>query len=42
MGYLTVRKVEHAKPGRYTDGHGLLLHVRPTGSKNNQWVAKRP
>lgn len=38
MGYLTVRKVEHAKPGRYTDGHGLLLHVRPTGSK--YWVLR--
>jgi Arm DNA-binding domain len=36
MGYLTVRKVEHAKPGRYTDVHGLLLHVRPSGSK--YWV----
>jgi hypothetical protein len=38
MGYLTVRKVEHAKPGRYTDGHGLLLHVRPSGSK--YWVLR--
>lgn len=38
MGSLTVRKVEHARPGRYTDGHGLLLHVRPTCSK--YWVLR--
>ena len=38
MGYLTVRKVENAKPGRYTDSHGLMLHVRPAGSK--YWVLR--
>lgn len=38
MGYLTVRKVENAKPGRYTDSHGLILHVRPAGSK--YWVLR--
>ena len=34
---LTTRSVEAAsKPGRYADGGGLYLKVRPTGSK--QWV----
>ena len=34
---LTVRNIETAKePGRYSDGNGLYLAVRPGGSK--QWA----
>ena len=35
---LTARKVEYAKPGKYTDGHGLILWVKPSGSR--QWVQR--
>jgi integrase len=35
---LSVRKIEHAKPGRYADGNGLYLLVKPTGSKS--WVLR--
>ena len=33
---LTAAFVKHATPGRYYDEHGLILRVKPTGSK--QWV----
>ena len=35
---LTVKKIEHAKPGRYSDGGGLYLLVKPSGSKS--WVLR--
>jgi hypothetical protein len=35
---LSVRKIEHAKPGRHADGHGLYLLVKPSGSKS--WVLR--
>ncbi|MEM7776349.1 MAG: integrase arm-type DNA-binding domain-containing protein [Pseudomonadota bacterium] len=35
---LTVRKVETAKPGRYTDGKGLMLLVKPSGARS--WVLR--
>lgn len=35
---LTVRKVETAAPGRYTDGRGLMLVVKPTGARS--WVLR--
>jgi integrase len=35
---LSVRKIEHAKPGRYSDGNGLYLLVKPSGSKS--WVLR--
>jgi len=35
---LTVRKIATAKPGRYSDGHGLYLLVQPSGSKS--WVLR--
>jgi len=35
---LSVRKIEHAKPGRYADGHGLYLLVKPSGTKS--WVLR--
>jgi integrase len=35
---LSVRKIEHAKPGRYADGNGLYLLVKPSGSKS--WVLR--
>lgn len=39
MGKLTVRRVtEISKPGRYSDGDGLYLHVRRGGSK--QWIVR--
>lgn len=38
MGNLTVKKVENAKPGRYSDGDGLMLLVKPTGGKS--WVLR--
>lgn len=38
MGNLTVAKVRSLKsPGRYTDQHGLLLRVSPTGTKSWVW-----
>jgi integrase len=38
MGKLTAKKVENAKPGRHSDGNGLLLLVKPTGGKS--WVLR--
>jgi Arm DNA-binding domain/Phage integrase central domain len=39
MGKLTVRRAsEITKPGRYSDGDGLYLHVRGGGSK--QWIVR--
>lgn len=38
MGNLTAKAVKHAKPGRYSDGKGLLLMVRPSGSK--RWILR--
>lgn len=35
---LTVRKVETAGPGRYTDGRGLTLLVKPSGRRS--WVLR--
>jgi integrase len=35
---LTVKKIEHAKPGRHADGGGLYLLVKPSGSKS--WVLR--
>jgi integrase len=35
---LSVRKIEHAKPGRYADGNGLYLLVKPSGTKS--WVLR--
>lgn len=35
---LTARKVEVADPGRYTDGRGLMLVVKPSGAKS--WVLR--
>lgn len=35
---LTVRKVVTAPPGRYTDGRGLMLVVKPTGARS--WVLR--
>ena len=35
---LSVRKIQHAKPGRHSDGNGLYLLVRPSGSKS--WVLR--
>jgi integrase len=35
---LTVKKIEHVGPGRYADGSGLYLLVKPTGSKS--WVLR--
>ncbi len=35
---LTSRKVETAKPGKYSDGKGLTLIVAPTGSR--KWVLR--
>lgn len=35
---LTVKKIEHAKPGRYSAGDGLYLLVKPSGSKS--WVLR--
>jgi integrase len=35
---LTVKQVQNAKPGRHSDGKGLYLLVKPTGSKS--WVLR--
>ena len=35
---LSVRKIQHATAGRYGDGHGLYLLVKPSGSKS--WVLR--
>lgn len=35
---LTVRKIAYAAPGRHSDGNGLYLLVKPTGSKS--WVLR--
>jgi integrase len=35
---LSARKVETSKPGRYTDGRGLMLVVKPSGAKS--WVLR--
>lgn len=35
---LSVRKIEHAGPGRHSDGGGLYLLVKPSGTKS--WVLR--
>lgn len=35
---LTARKVETAPPGRYVDGRGLMLVVKPSGAKS--WILR--
>ena len=35
---LTVKEVKNAKPGRHSDGQGLYLLVKPSGSKS--WVLR--
>ena len=35
---LSARKVETARPGRHSDGHGLLLLVKPSGARS--WVLR--
>ena len=35
---LTARKVETAGPGRHTDGRGLMLYVKPSGTRS--WVLR--
>lgn len=35
---LSVKQVLHARPGRYSDGKGLFLLVKPSGSKS--WVLR--
>jgi integrase len=35
---LTNKQVEHAKPGRHSDGRGLYLLVKPTGTRS--WVLR--
>ena len=35
---LSVRKVETAPAGRYTDGRGLMLVVKPSGARS--WVLR--
>src|SRR5690349_22789449 len=35
---LTVKQVQSAKPGRHSDGKGLYLLVKPSGSKS--WVLR--
>lgn len=35
---LTSKQVQHAKPGRHSDGKGLYLLVKPTGGKS--WVLR--
>ena len=37
-GNLTARKVQTAKPGKYSDGGNLYLIVSPTGSR--KWVLR--
>jgi integrase len=38
MGKLTALQVKNAKPGRHVDGQGLILLVRPEGSRS--WVLR--
>ena len=38
MAKLTARKCETAAPGKYTDGHGLLLKVEASGAR--RWVLR--
>jgi integrase len=38
MGQLTALQIKNAKPGRYADGHGLYLLVKPTGTKS--WILR--
>lgn len=38
MGKLTAKAVQAAKPGRYIDGKGLYLLVKPSGAKS--WVLR--
>jgi integrase len=35
---LSVRKIQHARPGRHADGNGLYLLVKPSGAKS--WVLR--
>jgi integrase len=35
---LTVRQIQYAKPGRHSDGNGLFLLVKPSGSRS--WVLR--
>ncbi len=35
---LSVRRVETAEPGRHSDGHGLMLLVKPSGART--WVLR--
>ena len=35
---LTVASVKTAKPGKHTDAHGLMLYVKPTGTRS--WVQR--
>lgn len=35
---LSVRKIEHAPPGRHADGNGLYLLVKPSGSRS--WILR--
>ena len=35
---LSVRKIQHAEPGRHSDGNGLYLLVKPGGSRS--WVLR--
>lgn len=35
---LTTKQVDHAKPGRHSDGRGLYLLVKPSGAKS--WVLR--
>ena len=38
MGKLTALKVKNARPGRHSDGDGLILLVKPTGGRS--WVLR--
>lgn len=38
MSTLTALQVKHAKPGDHSDGKGLILRVRPSGSRS--WVLR--
>ncbi|MFS0851139.1 tyrosine-type recombinase/integrase [Novosphingobium panipatense] len=38
MGNLTVLKAKNAKPGRHSDGKGLMLLVKPSGARS--WVLR--
>ena len=38
MGNLTARKAKNAKPGRHSDGKGLMLLVKPSGARS--WVLR--